>query len=183
MELFLGPFSGALIGYCANRLAVKMIFWPHRPWTVFGVKVPFTPGMFVARRREFSRAFSQELVERFCGPRDLIRVLGQALDAGLEERLRAHLSPVVQRILENKIATQDADDVKALACEVSKFIRESEMVTTLVVNNVEAMSPAEIERMVRDICGRELRSMAFFDAGIGALVGLVQALVMMALSS
>lgn len=179
----MSPVTGALIGYFANRLAVKMIFWPHSEWRVLGVRVPFTPGMFVARRREFAHAFAQTLVERFCGPRDVIRVLGQALDAGLEERVRARVPKAVFWMVSSKLASMTADDVKSLAGEVSAFVGESNMVPELVTANVEAMSPAEMERMVRDICGRELRAMAFFDAGVGALAGCVQALVVYTLSS
>lgn len=179
----MGPTTGACIGYCANRLAVKMIFWPHTEWRVLGVRVPFTPGMFVARRQAFAEAFAQTLVDRFCGPKDVIRGLGQALDAGLEERVRARMPAVIFSIIAGKLASLSADDVKALAEGASTFIRESNVVTQLVTSNVEAMSPVEIEALVREICGRELRSMAFFDAGIGFLVGLLQALVAAALSS
>ena len=77
-----------------------MIFWPHREVRIFGRRVPFTPGMFVARKREFAIAFSGALVERFCGPKDVIRGLGQALDAGLEERLRARLPPMFTMIID-----------------------------------------------------------------------------------
>ncbi len=158
-----------------------MIFWPHSEWRVFGVRVPFTPGMFVARRQAFAHAFSQALVEKFCGPKDVIRGLGQALDAGLEERVRARMPAAIFSIVSGRLAALTADDVRALAQEASAFIRESNMVSQLVESNVEHMSPIEMEAMVRNICGRELRSMAFFDAGVGALVGCVQALVAFAL--
>lgn len=139
--------------------------------------------MFVARKREFAIAFSGALVERFCSPKDVIRGLGQALDAGLEEKVRERLPPVFAKIIDSRLSSLTADDVKAFAAEVSAFIRESNMVTKLVSDNVDAMSPSEIEAMVREIAGRELRSMAWFDAGVGFLVGCIQALVAYALSS
>lgn len=141
------------------------------------MRVPFTPGMFVARRREFASAFAAELVAKFCGPEDIIRVFGQALDAGLEERVYEKLSPMIRRVIRGKFSSLTDSDIELLAEEVSAFIRESNMVTTIVESNIVNMSPSEIECTVHEIAGREFRSMAFFDAGVGFLVGCVQSLV------
>ena len=39
-----GPIIGAVIGYCTNYIAVKMLFYPRNEIKVWGHKVPFTPG-------------------------------------------------------------------------------------------------------------------------------------------
>ena len=39
-----GPIIGAIIGYCTNYIAVKMLFYPRNEVKVCGHKVPFTPG-------------------------------------------------------------------------------------------------------------------------------------------
>ena len=39
-----GPLIGALIGYCTNYIAVKMLFYPKKEIRIFGHKLPFTPG-------------------------------------------------------------------------------------------------------------------------------------------
>lgn len=39
-----GPIIGAVIGYCTNYIAVKMLFYPRNEIKVCGHKVPFTPG-------------------------------------------------------------------------------------------------------------------------------------------
>ena len=39
-----GPLTGALIGYCTNYIAVKMLFYPKKEIRIFGHKLPFTPG-------------------------------------------------------------------------------------------------------------------------------------------
>lgn len=182
MHLLISPVFGAVIGFCANRLAVKMIFWPHRPITVVGIRVPMTPGLFVSRRVAFADAVAGVIVDRFCGPKDIIRCFGQAWDAGLEERVMATLPPMASAMIANKIRGLGVGDIQALAREISRFIHESGMVKALVTNNVEAMDAQEVEDMVHGVCGRELRSMAMFDAAVGAFVGLVQGLVTYLLS-
>ena len=39
-----GPVIGAVIGYCTNYIAVKMLFYPRNEVKVWGHKMPFTPG-------------------------------------------------------------------------------------------------------------------------------------------
>lgn len=43
--LIISPLSGAVIGYFTNWLAVKMLFRPYREKRLFGLKLPFTPGL------------------------------------------------------------------------------------------------------------------------------------------
>ena len=44
LEKLAGPIIGALIGYCTNYIAVKMLFYPKQEVRIFGRKLPFTPG-------------------------------------------------------------------------------------------------------------------------------------------
>ena len=44
-SILVGPIVGAIVGYCTNFIAVKMLFWPLKEIRVFGVRLPFTPGV------------------------------------------------------------------------------------------------------------------------------------------
>ncbi|WP_269846848.1 DUF445 family protein [Desulfobulbus oligotrophicus] len=48
------PCVGAFIGYLTNKVAIRMLFRPLRPWHLFGVRVPMTPGIIPAKRRELA---------------------------------------------------------------------------------------------------------------------------------
>jgi uncharacterized membrane protein YheB (UPF0754 family) len=39
------PIVGAIIGYTTNWLAIKMLFRPYKAKYLFGIKLPFTPGL------------------------------------------------------------------------------------------------------------------------------------------
>lgn len=41
----MGPAIGAVIGYITNDIAIRMLFRPHTAKFIFGIKVPFTPGI------------------------------------------------------------------------------------------------------------------------------------------
>ncbi|MDR1212035.1 MAG: DUF445 family protein [Spirochaetaceae bacterium] len=42
---FIPPLAGALIGFITNVIAIKMLFRPLREIRVFGLRLPFTPGI------------------------------------------------------------------------------------------------------------------------------------------
>ena len=48
------PLLGAVIGYVTNRIAIRMLFRPLRPWRVAGLRVPLTPGIIPAKRGELA---------------------------------------------------------------------------------------------------------------------------------
>ncbi len=48
--------TGAVIGYVTNAVAIKMLFRPLKEVRMFGVRLPFTPGVLPRRRHELSRS-------------------------------------------------------------------------------------------------------------------------------
>lgn len=53
--IFLTPIIGALIGYFTNWLAIKMVFRPYEAKYIFGIKVPFTPGLIAVERPRITK--------------------------------------------------------------------------------------------------------------------------------
>jgi uncharacterized membrane protein YheB (UPF0754 family) len=44
------PLIGAFIGYLTNKIAIRMLFRPLRAIHIFGIKLPFTPGIIPSKR-------------------------------------------------------------------------------------------------------------------------------------
>lgn len=53
------PLVGAFIGYLTNKIAIKMLFRPLKPWKFLGLRVPMTPGVIPSKRHELSRNMGQ----------------------------------------------------------------------------------------------------------------------------
>lgn len=51
-----GPLIGALIGYCTNYLAVKMLFYPKKEIKIGGHRLPFTPGAIPKGKPRLAKA-------------------------------------------------------------------------------------------------------------------------------
>jgi len=48
------PLVGAFIGYMTNYVAIRMLFRPLRPWHLFGLKLPMTPGVIPSKRHDLA---------------------------------------------------------------------------------------------------------------------------------
>lgn len=58
------PIVGAIIGYTTNWIAIKMLFKPYKEKRIFGLKVPFTPGLIAKERERITMAMG-EVVEQY----------------------------------------------------------------------------------------------------------------------
>jgi uncharacterized membrane-anchored protein YjiN (DUF445 family) len=57
------PLVGALIGYVTNAVAIKMLFRPLKPIKIFGIRLPFTPGILPRERHKLADSIGS-MVER-----------------------------------------------------------------------------------------------------------------------
>jgi len=57
------PLVGAVIGYVTNDIAIKMLFRPLKAVRIFGVRVPFTPGILPRQRHKLADNIGR-MVER-----------------------------------------------------------------------------------------------------------------------
>jgi uncharacterized membrane-anchored protein YjiN (DUF445 family) len=57
------PLAGAFIGFLTNVLAIRMLFRPLRELRIFGIRLPFTPGILPRERHRLADSIGQ-MVER-----------------------------------------------------------------------------------------------------------------------
>ncbi|MDR3276106.1 MAG: DUF445 family protein [Treponema sp.] len=57
------PLAGAIIGYVTNAVAIKMLFRPLKEVRVFGIRLPFTPGILPRQRHKLADNIGR-MVER-----------------------------------------------------------------------------------------------------------------------
>ncbi len=71
--LYVGPpLIGAVIGYVTNDIAIKMLFRPLREVRVFGLRLPFTPGILPRQRHQLADNIGR-MVERELITEDILR--------------------------------------------------------------------------------------------------------------
>lgn len=66
---------GALIGYCTNYIAIKMLFRPKKPVKIGSVKLPFTPGIIPKNQPRIAKAVGEAVGEKLFTSDDIKDVL------------------------------------------------------------------------------------------------------------
>lgn len=59
MKFFIPALVGAFIGYITNWLAIKMLFRPHHEKRIFGIKLPFTPGLIPKEKDRIAKSVGE----------------------------------------------------------------------------------------------------------------------------
>lgn len=59
MRLIIPGLVGALIGYITNYLAIKMLFRPYNEIRIFGLKIPFTPGLIPKEKKRIAKSIGE----------------------------------------------------------------------------------------------------------------------------
>ena len=83
------PVVGAFIGYLTNMVAIKMLFRPLRAWRVFGVRLPFTPGVIPSKRDDLAINMGEMVGEHLLTSKEI----GQAL---ANEAFQTHLYGLIE---------------------------------------------------------------------------------------
>ena len=91
------PLLGAFIGYLTNKVAIKMLFRPLKPWHILGFRVPMTPGVIPSKRHDLAVNMGEMVGEHLLTASDI----GAALS---EERFQDHLHLIVDSSVHDLLA-------------------------------------------------------------------------------
>ncbi len=154
------PLGAAIIGYVTNWVAIRMLFRPHTEKRLFGVKVPFTPGVIPARRAEMAErmgaAVARHLIteDSIAARIDTPEVRGhleQLVSGYLDEWLDRELGPL-ESLIPEEFRREWEDALKAL----QDRIRE-EIARVLRDARTEASVRQRIHAHVEDLWERPLK--------------------------
>lgn len=82
------PLVGAFIGYLTNKVAIKMLFRPLKPWYLLGKRIPMTPGVIPSRREHLAENMGEVVGDHLLTSTEI----GSALQ---EEKFQQHLLNVI----------------------------------------------------------------------------------------
>lgn len=90
LTYILPPLLGGVIGYATNDLAIRMLFRPHSPKQLFGIHIPFTPGIIPKEKGRIANAMgnaisenlmNQEVLEHTLLSDEILDKLSQSIDS------------------------------------------------------------------------------------------------------
>lgn len=63
VSYIVAPLLGGVIGYITNDIAIRMLFRPHKAKYLFGIKIPFTPGIIPKEKGRIASAIGSAISE------------------------------------------------------------------------------------------------------------------------
>lgn len=75
MRILIPVVVGAIIGYCTNWLAIKMLFRPHYEKRIMGFRIPFTPGLIPKESRRIAKSIGEAVGVYLLSPDTIIDAL------------------------------------------------------------------------------------------------------------
>lgn len=75
MKNFIPCVVGAVIGYITNWLAIKMLFRPYEEKRIFGIKVPFTPGLIPKEKQRIAKSVSEAIANHLLSKDTIVKAL------------------------------------------------------------------------------------------------------------
>lgn len=85
----IAPLLGGVIGYITNDIAIRMLFRPHTAKYLFGIHIPFTPGIIPKEKGRIAEAvggvisenlMNKEVLEKYLLSEDMIEKVRSAVE-------------------------------------------------------------------------------------------------------
>lgn len=92
LAYIVAPLVGGVIGYVTNDLAIRMLFRPHTAKYLFGMHLPFTPGIIPKEKSRIAQAIGEVISENLMNQEVLQQYL---LSDGMVSKLRTTVTQFV----------------------------------------------------------------------------------------
>lgn len=143
LHIILPIAVGALIGYCTNYIAIKMLFRPRRALHIGGHRVPFTPGVIPKNQGRIAAAVGHAVSDTLLTQEDLAaRLTGGAakekLVASLRQTLTEDPTPLADRLPQAGRADLTEAVSQAVSGKILRGLKQVDM--TRVVGEIAQTS-------------------------------------------
>ena len=155
------PVIGAVIGYITNDIAIRMLFRPRTAKYIFGVKVPFTPGIIPKEKTRIASSIGDAISKNLMNREVLEKtLLSQEMVGKIESTIKGFIDSqkkngeTVEEFLLHYLKKEDVDDLRNnISTDLSAQIHSAlataklgEKIASIVVSHV-------IEKMRKGMFG------------------------------
>lgn len=138
IKMLSGPLIGALIGYCTNYIAVKMLFRPFKPVYIGKFQLPFTPGIIPKRKPALASAVGKAVGNSLLRAEDLEKILAsdqmeetvaEGIVNSIADQMREKsVKDSIQALLPSPIYDEKKEKlVDYLVCRISDSVYEMDI--------------------------------------------------------
>ena len=118
ISYIIAPLLGGVIGYITNDIAIRMLFRPHTAKYVFGIHIPFTPGIIPKEKGRIAEAIggvisenlmNKEVLEKYLLSEDMIGKIRSAVEEFIATQQRN--SETVVQFLGHYLSKEEIDTI------------------------------------------------------------------------
>ena len=163
LPYFLAPLVGGVIGYITHDIAIRMLFRPHSAKYLFGIKIPFTPGIIPKEKSRIAEAIggtishnlmNQEVLERYLLSDEMTQKIRNSVEQFLNAQKKNQES--VAEFLRHYLSEEELQGIivsvnSNLTNQVHSKLPDSEVgknvasiVVDSVVDKMKAMDPTDL---------------------------------------
>ena len=148
LEKISGPVIGAIIGYCTNYIAVKMLFYPRKEIYVMGHKLPFTPGAIPKGKDRLAKAIGGVVSGTLLTEKD---IQDKLLSSELENMVADKLMDVLSKDLKSSVSKLISSEAEYESLKENLTGNLTDRVTNAVQNmNLPELITKEGGRMIKE---------------------------------
>ncbi|MDR2759166.1 MAG: DUF445 family protein [Spirochaetaceae bacterium] len=168
----LPPLVGALIGYITNAVAIKMLFRPLRAIVVFGIRLPFTPGILPKQRHKLADSigamverelFTVEIIKARLRHPEVREYVRKSLVLYTEKILNIPLEQIIHvpAALTGKSPSSPGEDIQGFLTRLAQGFITSPAFDSVMDKLFSTLADTYGNRTIRDILGNsgELENM------------------------
>lgn len=134
-----------LVGWITNVQALAMLFKPYTEKRVFGIRIPFTPGVIVSRKPKFARSMSNFVAEELLKKRS-IEVLFDKNKDYIYKNFRNIVSKDDYKVL-GEVSYRYSDSIANKAYEYGRkaIYANKDKISNSLVNEIGSFSPSNMD--------------------------------------
>ena len=168
LKLIAGPVIGAVIGYCTNYLAVKMLFFPKREIRIGGYKLPFTPGAIPKGKPRLAKAVGTIVANDLLTQEDIKKkVLSEETENGIVNQIMTVLSKDIKSvIIDAGSSAEQYDDVKIKIVNTLS----NQIIDSIHHMNLEEIIVSEAGRIVKEKMSGSMLGMFVNEGMINSII-------------
>lgn len=143
----IAPLLGGVIGYITNDIAIRMLFRPHTAKYVFGIHIPFTPGIIPKEKGRIAEAIGGVISENLMNKEVLEKYL-----------LSEDMIGKVRSAVEEFITTQQQNQ-ETVACFLGHYLSKEE-IETIAQNINQSITKQTYEKLADSAVGEKVAHIA-----------------------
>lgn len=114
----IAPLLGGVIGYITNDIAIRMLFRPHKAKYLFGIHIPFTPGIIPKEKGRIAEAIggvisenlmNKEVLEKYLLSKDMVGKVRAAIEEFITTLQKK--TETVSQFLEHYLSKEEIESV------------------------------------------------------------------------